>query len=101
MTDTSLIPNWVLNDRKHPIQIRILTCDQIHSQDHLHKTMHEYFYILEGSLVISLNGETIEMKKDDLLVVDPGERHFVKEKSKDIRLLLMMPPPVENDKISF
>lgn len=101
ITETSHIPHWILNDSQYPIQIRILTHDQIHSQDHLHKTMHEYFYILEGELTISLNGNTIELKKDDLLVVDPGERHFVKEKSEDIRLFLIMPAPVPNDKVEF
>ncbi|MCP5105353.1 MAG: cupin domain-containing protein [bacterium] len=61
--------------------------------------MHEYFYVLPGNMTLSINGAAIEMNKDDLVIVEPGERHYIVEKSPDLLLLLMMPPPVPDDKV--
>ncbi len=95
----SLEKQWIFNDGTLPIQLRIIAADEIHSIEHVHKTMHEYFYLLRGSMKIAINDEKIELNKDDLLVVEPGERHHIIEKSKDLLLLLLMPPPVPEDKI--
>lgn len=97
----SLEKQWIFNDGSVPIQLRIIAADEIHSIEHLHKTMHEYFYLLRGSMKIAVNGEKIELNKDDLLVVEPGERHHIIKKSKDLLLLLLMPPPVPDDKVAF
>lgn len=90
---------WIFNDGSQPIQLRIMTSDEIQSVEHLHKTMHEYFYLLQGNMKISVNGKVIEMARDDLIVVEPGERHHVIEKSDDLLLMLLMPPPVPADKV--
>jgi len=50
---------------------------------------------------ISIDDDMIEMNKDDLVIVEPGERHTIVENSPDLLLLLLMPPPVDNDKITF
>lgn len=97
----SLEKHWIFNDGSVPIQLRVIAAEEIQPLEHLHKTMHEYFYVLRGNMKISIENETIEMNKDDLVIVEPGERHAIIEKSPDLSLLLLMPPPVDNDKIIF
>ncbi|MFC2140847.1 cupin domain-containing protein [Acidobacteriota bacterium] len=90
---------WIFNDGSQPIQLRIMTSEEILSREHLHKTMHEYFYLLQGKMKISVDGNVVELAKDDLIVVEPGERHHIIEQSPDLLLMLLMPPPVPNDKV--
>ncbi|MGD2088627.1 MAG: cupin domain-containing protein [Candidatus Aminicenantes bacterium] len=90
---------WIFNDGSQPIQVRIMTSEGIRSIEHLHKTMHEYFYLLQGRMKISVEGNEVELAKDDLIVVEPGERHHIIEHSPDLLLMLLMPPPVPNDKV--
>ncbi len=90
---------WILTDGTMPIQMRIMTSKEITGINHLHKTMHEYFYVLEGSLKVTVAGNVQHFRKDDLLVVEPGESHYVSDKSEDLKLLLLMPPPVPGDKV--
>lgn len=90
---------WVFDDSMHPFQLRIMSSDEIQSVQHLHKTMHEYFYVIKGSLSLSVDGKIFRMEKDDLISVDPGERHIIIEKSDDLILMLIMPPSVPDDKV--
>jgi mannose-6-phosphate isomerase-like protein (cupin superfamily) len=62
---------WIFNDGSQPIQLR---------------------------MKISVEGNVVELAKDDLIVVEPGERHHIIEQSPDLLLLLLMPPPVPDDK---
>ena len=90
---------WIFNDGSQPVQLRIMTSNEIQSVQHLHKTMYEYFYLLEGHMKISVEGVVRELTRDDLIVVEPGERHHIIEQSPDLRLMLLMPPPVPDDKV--
>lgn len=90
---------WIFNDGSRPFQVRVIRAEEIRNQEHVHKTMHEYFYVVQGTMVISVNRIPVSMDKDDLIVVEPGEPHVVLEKSPDLLLLLIMPPPVPDDKV--
>jgi len=68
---------------------------------HLHRTMAEYFLLLRGELQLRVADRELAMKQGDLVVVEPGEAHAVIHASRDSLLLLLMPPPVENDKIEL
>jgi len=90
---------WIFNDGSQPIQLRIMASEEIRSIEHLHKTMHEYFYLIQGRMKISVDGNVVELVKDDLIVVEPGEKHHIIEQSADLLLMLLMPPPVPDDKV--
>jgi quercetin dioxygenase-like cupin family protein len=90
---------WIFSDGSQPIQVRIMSAEEIQSKEHFHKTMHEYFYLVQGRMKISVEGDIVELAKDDLIVVEPGERHHIVEQSADLLLMLLMPPPVPNDKV--
>ena len=72
---------------------------EIIAPEHYHKTMHEYFYILDGQLSVKVGNSEHNFQKDDLFVIEPGETHLVTYTSEDLKLLLIMPPPVKDDKI--
>ncbi len=76
-----------------------MRANEISKIAHFHRTMHEYYYIIRGWLKILVDGKMVELEKDQLLVVEPGERHSINEASRDLLLMLLMPPPVPNDKV--
>ena len=92
------VGKWIFNDGSQPFQVRAIHSHEIGNQEHLHKTMIEYFYVVRGTMIISINGQPVHMREDDLVVVEPGEPHVVTEKSPDLFLFLIMPPPVPGDK---
>lgn len=92
---------WRLGDSGLPIQVGIKTGATPFGGRHAHRTMAEYFLLLEGALRLQVNGETVEMEKGDLVVAEPGEAHEVLQASADALLLLLMPPPVANDKVEL
>ncbi|MBN2345467.1 MAG: cupin domain-containing protein [Candidatus Aminicenantes bacterium] len=89
---------WHLAEAGLPIQLGVRSGAALSARKHLHKTLAEYFLLLAGELKLQVNEATLEMKKGDLVVVEPGETHRVLSATPDTRLLLLMPPPVENDK---
>lgn len=42
---------------------------------HHHKNKHETFFLMEGSLRVTLNGEKIDLKKGDVLTIPPLAKH--------------------------
>jgi quercetin dioxygenase-like cupin family protein len=89
---------WHLKEAGLPVQVGIKSGTTPFSGPHRHRTMAEYFYLLEGELRLRVDERELEMKKGDLVVVEPGEAHQVLRASPDSLLLLLMPQPVENDK---
>ena len=92
---------WHLAEAGSPIQVGVKSAVTPFGGKHLHKTMAEYFLLLAGDLRLWVNGETLEVKKGDLVLVEPGEAHQVLQASPDALLLLLMPPPVEGDKVEL
>jgi len=92
---------WHLAEAGLPIQVGVKFGASPFGKRHLHKTMAEYFLLLEGELRLRVNGETTAMKKGDLLVVEPGEEHEVLGSSPEALLLLLMPPPLAGDKVEL
>lgn len=92
---------WHLRDGGFPIQVGTKSGATPFSGPHLHKTMAEYFFLLEGEIRLRVNDETILVRRGDLVVVEPGEAHEVLHATSDARILLLMPPPVENDRVEL
>ncbi len=92
---------WYLTEAGLPVQVGVKKGATPFSKKHLHRTMAEYFLLLEGDLRLKVNEETLEMKKGDLVMVEPGEAHEVLYASPDALLFLLMPPPVAGDKVEL
>ncbi len=92
---------WHLAESALPIQVGVRYGSSPFGKRHLHKAMAEYFLLLEGELRLQVDGNVLEMKKGDLIVVEPGESHEVLHSSPAARLLLLMPPAVADDKVEL
>jgi quercetin dioxygenase-like cupin family protein len=92
---------WHFAETALPVQVGVKSADTPFGGKHLHKTMAEYFLLLEGNLRLQVNDEILEMKQGDLILVEPGEAHQVLHGSPDARLLLLMPAAVANDKVEL
>ena len=92
---------WHLAEAGMPIQVGMKLGSTPFGKKHLHKTMAEYFLLLAGELRLSVGEATMDLAKGDLVVVDPGEAHEVLQASPDALLLLLMPPPVADDKVEL
>jgi len=92
---------WHLAEAGKPIQVGVRSGATPFGGKHLHKAMAEYFLLLAGDLRLCVSGEVLEVRKGDLVVVEPGEAHEVLHASPDALLLLLMPPPVEGDKVEL
>lgn len=92
---------WHLAGSGLPIQLGIKPGVSSFGGKHLHKTMAEYFLVLEGELKLQVDEQILEMEKGDLVVVEPGEAHKVLYASADALLLMLMPPDVPNDKVEL
>jgi mannose-6-phosphate isomerase-like protein (cupin superfamily) len=97
--DISREKDWLFGDGSQPFQLKIVQPGEVNPVTHYHKTMHEYFFLLQGTAVILVDGNNYELGKGDLLVVEPGETHKLADYSPDMELLLLMPPPAANDKV--
>ena len=73
---------------------------------HVHRVMHESFYILEGRVTISVlrDGgawEDIRLAKGDYLHLEPGEAHRIRNESTEVlRMVVTAAPYAEGDKES-
>lgn len=56
------------------------------ARSHIHPDMQEGFYVLEGDLNITLNGETQHCHKDDFVYVERGTSHELKAIT-DVRVM--------------
>jgi quercetin dioxygenase-like cupin family protein len=92
---------WHLAEAGLPLQVGVKFGSSPFGKKHLHRTMGEYFLLLAGNLRLSVNGEVVEVAPGDLVAVEPGETHEVVHASPDALLLLLMPPPVDNDKVEL
>ena len=56
------------------------------AETHVHEDMMEGFYVMNGSLDITLDGETLHCVKDDFVWVECGMRHELHAKT-DVRMM--------------
>lgn len=70
--------------------------------NHCHNIMEENFFILEGELQFTVNGETVVCKVGDLIHVEPTEAHYLKNVSDKVaKAVFCLGPATENDKVDL
>jgi AraC family transcriptional activator of pobA len=92
---------WHVRGIDMPIQLGVKSINSPIGRNHFHRTMHEYFLILEGKISLSIESRQIEINKGDLLIIDPGESHKITSKSPDAKYILLMPRAIPNDKVEI
>jgi len=91
---------WLCDDGQNPIQLRVIVPGDISKVEHYHKSMHEYFLVMQGEMEIKVAERVVKLGPGGLVVVEPGETHVILSTSIDAKILLLMPPPVPGDKVN-
>lgn len=64
------------------------------SEEHIHQKTKEWYFVVNGSGYLYLNGKKILLKENDLVFIPPKIRHFAKKRGiKRFRLLALTAPP--------
>jgi quercetin dioxygenase-like cupin family protein len=67
---------------------------------HYHNVMEEDFYILEGEVTIVVDGVSHELRQGQLIHIEPGEVHYVINRSSaPVRMVSTLAPYEEVDKV--
>ena len=71
-------------------------------RDHLHNVMEENFFILEGELEFTVGDETLTARAGDLVHVEPGKSHYLKNTTNaPAKAIFALAPYQENDKVDL
>ena len=69
-------------------------------QAHYHEVMEENFFVLEGVITIQVNGTPHELKAGQFIHIEPGEVHYVANRSSSVvRMTAALAPFKDGDKI--
>lgn len=71
-------------------------------RDHLHNVMEENFFILEGELEFRVADQVLTAKAGDLVHVEPGEAHYLRNASDaPAKAVFCLAPFQEKDKVDL
>jgi len=89
-------------DKKHLLQV-VTIPPRTKQRLHFHKTQTEVYYVLEGEAIISINGEEVVARPEDVFVCEAREKHFVWNKmNNDFKLIVFkIDYPKEDDTVWF
>lgn len=67
---------------------------------HHHEHAQQFFYILNGEVLMEINGETTLVRAGSGIRILPGTRHQIRNPSSDaVRFLVISQPPSHGDRI--
>lgn len=67
---------------------------------HYHNVMEENFFVLEGEVDIVVDGVVHPMKPGQLIHIEPGEIHYVKNNSSaPVKMISTLAPYTDPDKV--
>lgn len=70
-------------------------------QKHYHKKARQFFFILTGKAVFTINEKRIEINQNEGIEINPNEIHFIKnETNESIDFLVYSNPSTKNDRIN-
>ncbi len=55
-----------------------------HETEHYHKNCYEYYLFLSGKAEMQINGNSIEVKKGDVILIEPDEEHKITKISEEL-----------------
>jgi mannose-6-phosphate isomerase-like protein (cupin superfamily) len=67
-------------------------------EPHTHHQMHEIYLIARGTSVAVVNGSETPLAAGDMLVIEPGEQHTIRESSEDYLHFVVQAPFTPGDK---
>lgn len=88
------------NEYSKLIEIGYVNLQEVEKTDqlHFHTNCEEYYVLLDGRMQIQVGESTIEVSKDQILLVRPYVPHLILGVQPGTRILLIKVPPGPNDK---
>lgn len=65
--------------------------------DHYHQRAREFYMVLQGRCELTVNGETAVLRRDDMLLMEPGDVHSLANHGSIPFVLLVFKTNGEND----
>lgn len=92
---------WYLGPWDSNLEIPIGYANQGIQEHHYHNEMNDIYLIASGTSTAIVNGREVKLKKGDVLVVEPLEKHTFKESSDDYFHFVINMPFVKEDKVTI
>ena len=71
-------------------------------QLHYHEKATQLFFILKGRAVMTIDGVETDLKPEQGIQIDPGQKHFIANKDRaDLEFILYSYPSTKNDRINI
>ena len=94
----------ILDSTNAPVQNQSLAEARVaagkSTQRHYHRVCEEFYFILEGSGIMEIDGETQEVKPGDAILIPPGAWHTI-EAAEPLRFLCCCAPPYSHEDTFF
>ncbi len=69
-------------------------------KNHLHNVMEENFFVTDGEIEFTINGEKIVCKQGDFIHVEPTETHYLRNVYDGVsKAVFCLGPATDNDKV--
>ena len=67
-------------------------------QDHYHQTSREFYYVMQGECLLTINDETLRLTAGDMLLTEPDDIHrLVNDGDEEFKLLVFKTNATEQD----
>jgi len=67
-------------------------------EDHYHKTSREFYYVLQGECLLTINNETLRLSAGDMLLTEPDDVHkLINNGNKEFKLLVFKTNATSDD----
>ena len=67
-----------------------------HVRHHVHEHSEELFFVVAGSATFTVGEAKIELGPGDILVLDPGEHHYIDVHDEPLRILAVVAPNLDD-----
>lgn len=68
---------------------------------HYHSNATHVFFILKGKAIFQVGEQEFELQSEDSIIINPGQKHLVKNVNSDeLRLLVISNPNTNKDRIN-
>jgi mannose-6-phosphate isomerase-like protein (cupin superfamily) len=71
------------------------------TERHHHKTLEEFYFILEGSGTMEVDGHTRLVESGDAILIPPGAAHQITAGPAPLRFLCCCAPPYDHADVHF